>query len=166
MASTPICSAMLATSTATMLCSSQPAAHLDASAECARRRAPRKEFLRAACRSRSNPEPPHFTTFFAGQPRLMSTMSKPNSSTLAAARAIASGFAPKSCAVIGCSSGSKSKYRSVRPSLRVRPSALVNSVMIRPQPPKPANHAAKHRVRNARHRREDRRRADLEYREL
>ena len=87
--------------------------------------------------SRNNPEPPHFTTFFAGQPRLMSTASKPKSSTIFAASAITAGFAPKSCAAIGCSSSWKYKYRSVFFALRVIPSEDVNSVISSPQPPRP-----------------------------
>ena len=59
-------------------------------------------------RSRSSPEPPlHFTTFFTGQPKLMSTMSKPRSWQTRAASAITCGSEPNSCAEMGCSSGSK-----------------------------------------------------------
>ena len=58
-----------------------------------------------------------------------------------AARAITSGSEPNNCAVMGCSSGSKARYFMVRVGLRVGvelaiPCELVNSVMIRPHPPR------------------------------
>src|SRR5258708_18827897 len=96
-----------------------------------------RKILSSRGRSRRRPEPPHFTTCAAGQPRLMSTASKPRSSTIFAASAITAGFAPKSCAVMGCSSSWKSRYRRVFFALRVMPSELVNSVISRPQPPRP-----------------------------
>ena len=57
-----------------------------------------------------------------------------------AASAITSGSAPNSCAEIGCSSAKRLKYFSVlvdflRPVEAFTPWELVNSVMMRPQPP-------------------------------
>src|SRR5207248_7809126 len=51
------------------------------------------------------------------------------------------GSAPKSCAEIGCSSGSKARYFSVLLGFRecseaLTPCELVNSVMMSPQPPR------------------------------
>ena len=92
-------------------------------------------------RSRSSPDPPlHFTTLFTGQPKLMSTMSKPWSSQTLAASAITSGSEPNNCAEMGCSSGSKYRYRNARVGffglMQIHdPCELVNSVIIRPQPP-------------------------------
>ncbi len=61
-------------------------------------------------RSRSRPEPPlHFTTLLTGQPKLMSRISKPRSWQTRAASAMTVGSAPKSCAEMGCSSGSKAE---------------------------------------------------------
>src|ERR1700674_5043394 len=136
MASTPADSASVATSTATMEFSSQPARSLMVRGIFTGARTERK-IVSSRGRSRRRPEPPHFTTFFAGQPRLMSTASKPRSSTILAAPAITAGFAPKSCAVMGCSSSWKKRYRKVFSALRVMPSELVNSVISRPQPPRP-----------------------------
>ena len=72
MASIPICSAMRATSTATILFSSQPERILIVSGMRTAARTARKSFSISG-KSRSSPEPPHFTTFFTGQPRLIST---------------------------------------------------------------------------------------------
>ena len=93
-------------------------------------------------RSRSRPEPPlHFTTLLTGQPKLMSRMSKPRSWQTRAASAITCGSAPNSCAEMGCSSGSNARYFRVlvglrAPSAALTPCELVNSVMIRPHPPR------------------------------
>ncbi len=92
-------------------------------------------------RLRSSPEPPlHFTTLFTGHPKLISTVSKPSCSQTRAASDITSGSAPKSCAEIGCSSGSNTRYFIVRVVLAARvelttPCELVNSVINSPQPP-------------------------------
>src|SRR5229473_2655844 len=129
-------SAIFATSTATTDFSSQPARSLIVSGIFTAVRTARK-ISPSNGKSRSKPEPPHFTTFFAGQPKLISTASKPRSSTIFAASAITAGFAPKSCAVMGCSSSWKKRYRRVFFALRVMPSELVNSVISRPQPPRP-----------------------------
>ena len=43
-----------------------------------------------------SPDPPHFTTFFTGQPKLISTWSKPRSSIRSAASAITAGLRRKS----------------------------------------------------------------------
>ena len=82
------------------------------------RRARERRMRSTRGRSRSNPEPPlHVTTFFTGQPKLISTISKPRSWQWLAASAITAGSAPKSCAEMGCSSGSKYRYRKVRVGL-------------------------------------------------
>src|SRR5262249_28271755 len=93
-------------------------------------------------RSRRHPEPPlHLVTLLTGQPKLMSRMSNPRSWQILAASAITAGSAPNSCAEIGCSSGRKAKYFNVlvgffRPVDVLTPCELVNSVMIRPHPPR------------------------------
>ena len=93
-------------------------------------------------RSRSSADPPlHFTTLFTGQPKLMSRMSNPRSWQTRAASAMTAGSAPKSCAEMGCSSGSNARYFSVlvglrAPSEALTPWELVNSVMISPHPPR------------------------------
>src|SRR5437867_12548258 len=51
------------------------------------------------------------------------------------------GSAPKSCAEMGCSSGEKTRYFNVlvglfQPQEALTPWELVNSVMIRPHPPR------------------------------
>src|SRR5690348_7146724 len=71
----------------------------------------------------------------------MSRMSNPRSWHTRAASHITAGSDPKSCAEIGCSSGSNSRYLSVllgfrAPSDAFTPCELVNSVMIKPQPPR------------------------------
>ena len=97
-------SAMRATSTATILFSSQPERILMVSGIRTAARTARRSFSRCV-RSRSKPEPPlHFTTFFAGHPRFKSTRSKPSPSTIRAASAMTCGSLPKSCADMGCSS--------------------------------------------------------------
>src|ERR1700738_4667079 len=58
-----------------------------------------------------------------------------------AALAITAGSAPNSCAEIGCSSGANVRYFRVlvgflRPADALTPWELVNSVMIRPHPPR------------------------------
>src|SRR6202011_4452914 len=93
-------------------------------------------------RSRSRPDPPlHFTTLLTGQPKLISRTSKPRSWQTRAASAMTTGSAPKSCAEMGCSSGSNARYFSVLVGLRewseaLTPWELVNSVMMSPHPPR------------------------------
>ena len=81
-------------------------------------------------RSRRHPDPPlRRTTFFTGQPKLMSTKSgRKMSVTSFAASPIASGSAPKICTPIGCSSGSKRSLAMVASFSRRIPSAERNSV--------------------------------------
>ena len=93
-------------------------------------------------RSRRQPDPPlHLVTLLTGHPKLMSRMSKPRSWQIRAASAITAGSAPNSCAEMGCSSGSNARYFNVlvgflRPVEALTPCELVNSVIIRPQPPR------------------------------
>src|SRR5579859_621610 len=93
-------------------------------------------------RSRRQPDPPlHLVTLLTGQPKLMSRMSNPKSWQMRAALAMTAGSAPKSCAEMGCSSGAKARYFRVLvgfflPAEALTPCELVNSVMIRPHPPR------------------------------
>ena len=57
---------------------------------------------------------PVFVTLRTGQPKLMSTMSAPASSTIRAASAITPGSEPKICTASGCSSAAMRRYPSVR----------------------------------------------------
>ena len=81
-------------------------------------------------RSFRHPEPPlRFTTFFTGQPKLMSMNSGWNTSvTSAAASPIGPGSAPKICTPIGRSSAPKRSLLSVASFSRRIPSAERNSV--------------------------------------
>src|SRR5262249_9575788 len=93
-------------------------------------------------KSRRQPEPPlHLVTLLTGQPKLISRTSKPRSWQMRAASAITAGSAPNSCAEMGCSSGENAKYFNVlvglfQPHEALTPWELVNSVMIRPHPPR------------------------------
>ena len=111
-------------------------ANFDRKRNASRRREQPETICRDAAKSRSKPEPPHFTTFFTGQPRLMSIWSKPSSSVSAAAFAITLRDRSRK-------SARQSDARPLRSTnsevfgreFRVSPSALVNSVMIRPHEP-------------------------------
>src|ERR1700731_4720072 len=68
-------------------------------------------------------------------------MSKPKSWQMRAALAMTTGSAPNNCAEMGCSSGANARYFKVlvgffRPADALTPCELVNSVMIRPHPPR------------------------------
>src|SRR5579885_1379268 len=66
----------------------------------------RLENARGCASSRISAEPAWpFTTFFTGQPKLMSMIAAPRSSLSRAASAMTSGSQPASCTAMGCSSG-------------------------------------------------------------
>ena len=87
----------------------------------------------ASSRIREEPAWP-LTTFFTGQPKLMSTTAAPRSSFSFAASAITSGSQPASWTAIGNSSGSVSTMRRVWRFSRIIAWLAIISDTTRPQP--------------------------------
>ena len=88
-------------------------------------------------KSFNSPEPPPcLTTFGAGQPQFMSSMSAPTSSAISAAMRMRSGCPPKICTANGRSYSKKRICLRDFGLLRVRPSTEMNSETVRPMPPR------------------------------
>jgi len=85
----------------------------------------------------------------------MSRASYPRSSTILAASAITSGFAPKSCAVMGMLVFLEIEIAQSFFGTAGNASELVNSVISRPQPPETSNDSTEERVGDAGHGGED-----------
>ena len=89
----------------------------------------------ASLRSRISAEPASpFTTFFTGQPILMSMIAAPRSSLSFAASAISFGEQPASCMETGSSDGSHSIFCSDWRVSRIAAWLAIISVTVRPAP--------------------------------
>ena len=123
-----------ATSTIFLLCSSQPSRVFTVTGSWVPFTTARvREIIRSI--SFKTPAPaPLVTTFFTGQPKLMSSKSGFTVSTMAALRAIASSSPPKIWMPTGRSSSKISSFCRLFRALRISPSLLMNSVYIRSAP--------------------------------